>query len=86
MVIMTLLGLIEVRANQARRVRGVSAGCGRFPVKRSVRLSEDLYKAVHSIFDVLAPDLSFTDSEMLRILIEYAAIWAPLRERVKKDV
>lgn len=75
----TLSGLIRLRADQARR--GHSQ---RYPCKASVRLDRETWTAVHIVFKELAPEL--TESEKLRVLLEYAAIWAPLRDEMLREM
>lgn len=76
--ILTLRGLIETRRHEARRAHGENAG--RYPCKISLRLDFPTYRAVTGIQREYAPEL--TMSEFVRILIEYAAIFAPLRDEL----
>lgn len=78
MDILTLRGLIEVRRSEARRARDERAG--RYPVKVSIRLDRATYAAVLGIQRCCAPELTL--SELIRILIEYASVFAPLRDEV----
>lgn len=82
MTFFTLRGLAAVRRDQIRRARGERSG--RFPVKVSTRLSGDVWRAVERAWEDLAPDL--TCSEFVRILIEYAAVWAVLREDLERNL
>lgn len=78
MSILTLRGLIEVKRHEVRRARNEKAG--RYPVKLSLRLDRATYTAVLAIQRCCAPEL--TMSELTRILIEYAAVFAPLRDDI----
>nr|CDL67177.1 unnamed protein product [uncultured bacterium] len=80
--ILTLYGLIELRRHEVRRARGERAG--RYPFRVSLRLDEQTYAAVSRMQRTYAAEL--TESEILRIMIEYAAIFAPLRDELMQKI
>lgn len=82
MVYLTLRGLFMARVDEVRRARDERAG--RYPIRASLRLDRDTWRAVERVWEQYAPSL--TASEVLRVLVEYAAVWAPLREELERNL